>query len=74
MHACEASLADHLDEVIDAGRTPDLEVARIAIAPAAASRIPMISIATPDPAIYDGLLQAGALPAEPIRVNEDALP
>ena len=66
MHACEAALAEYLDQVIDAARTPDLEAARIALAPPAASNIPVISIAAPNPAVYDDLLQAGALPAEPI--------
>ena len=73
MHACEAALADYLDQVIDAARTPDLEAARIALAPPAASHIPVLSIAAPNPAIYDGLLQVGALPAEPTPIAKDAV-
>ncbi|KOX50189.1 hypothetical protein ADL19_19580, partial [Streptomyces purpurogeneiscleroticus] len=34
-HACEGQLADHLDAVIDAGRLPDLDTARAAVAPRA---------------------------------------
>ena len=64
MMMCEARLAAHLDEVIDAGDTPDLEQARNAVAPPSLPRMPTINIAVPDPAIYDRLLEAGAATSE----------
>lgn len=54
-HACEAKLADWLDGVLDSGDLPNLEAARLAMAPAAILA-PPVFIAAPDLAIYDRLI------------------
>jgi hypothetical protein len=56
MHGCEATLADHLAAVLDAGDTPDLEAARAAVVPPAPTAIPAVTVPPPDPAGYDALL------------------
>jgi hypothetical protein len=56
MHGCEATLADHLAAVLDAGGTPDLEVARAAVAPPTAVAAPAVTVSLPDLAGYDALL------------------
>jgi transposase InsO family protein len=53
-HACEAALADHLEGVLARGEIPDMETARIAVAPPATT-IPIVVMARPDPAVYDHL-------------------
>lgn len=55
-HACEAALAIHLGEVMAAGQLPDLEAARLAVAPPPAEA-PAINIPQPDFATYDALFQ-----------------
>jgi hypothetical protein len=57
MHGCEATLADHLAAVLDAGGTPDLEAARAAIVPPAPTAIPAVTVPPPDLAGYDALLR-----------------
>jgi hypothetical protein len=57
MHGCEATLADHLAAVLDAGDTPDLEAARAAVVPPAPTAIPAVTVPPPDPAGYDALLR-----------------
>jgi hypothetical protein len=59
MHACEAALADHLQEVLDRGEVPDLEMARAAVAPPP-THAPQVSVRAPDLGGYDQLL-AGAI-------------
>jgi hypothetical protein len=59
MHACEAALADHLQEVLDRGEVPDLEGARGAVAPPP-TQAPQVSVRAPDLGGYDQLL-AGAV-------------
>lgn len=59
MHACEAALADHLQEVLDRGEVPDLEGARGAVAPPP-TQAPQVSVQAPDLDGYDQLL-AGAV-------------
>jgi len=71
MHACEARLAVHLDDVIDAGETPDLEQARNTVAPPSSPRMPTINIPVPDPAIYDRLLEAGAAKSELVNDTKE---
>lgn len=58
MHGCEASLAGHLDAVLDEGGLPDLETARAAVAPVP-SGLPIVTVPAPDLAAYDGLLLGG---------------
>ncbi len=55
-HACEAALARHLGEILAAGQLPDLEVARLAVAPPP-SRAPHVCVKAPDFATYDSLFQ-----------------
>ncbi|MDT3382312.1 IS21 family transposase [Labrys neptuniae] len=55
-HACEATLATHLEQVLAEGKLPDLETARAAVAPPP-SKIPHIAISPPDLASYDTLFQ-----------------
>ena len=57
MHGCEATLADHLAAVLDAGDTPDLEAARAAIVPPSPTAIPAVTVPPPDLAGYDALLR-----------------
>jgi hypothetical protein len=59
MHACEAALADHLQEVLDRGEVPDLEGARRAVA-SPPTHAPQVSVRAPDLDGYDQLL-AGAV-------------
>jgi transposase InsO family protein len=61
MHGCEATLADHLAAVLDAGGTPDLEAARAAIVPSAPTAIPAVTVPAPDLAGYDALLRVPVL-------------
>jgi hypothetical protein len=61
MHGCEATLADHLAAVLDAGGTPDLEAARAAIVPPAPTAIPAVTVPAPDLAGYDALLRVPVL-------------
>ena len=63
-HACEGQLADHLDAVIDAGRLPDLDTARAAVAPRASST-PLVHVSAPDPAAYDHLLPSLSVTPDP---------
>jgi len=60
-HACEAALAAHLDEVMAAGQLPDVEVARLAVAPPPAE-VPFINIPPPNFATYDSLFQYKDIP------------
>jgi transposase len=53
-HACEATLAAHLDAVLTAGGLPDIETARAAVAPPP-SMLPEITIRQPDLSVYDSL-------------------
>ena len=60
-HACEAALAVHLEELLAAGQLPDVETARLAVAPPS-GQAPQINIPPPDFANYDSLLSyQGAL-------------
>jgi hypothetical protein len=61
MHGCEATLADHLAAVVDAGGTPDLEAARAAIVPPAPTAIPAVTVPAPDLTGYDALLRMPVL-------------
>jgi hypothetical protein len=61
MHGCEATVADHLAAVLDAGGTPDLEAARAAIVPSAPTAIPAVTVPAPDLAGYDALLRVPVL-------------
>lgn len=54
-YACEARLADWLDSVLERGDCPDLEAARLAMAPAVVTA-PAVSVATPDARAYDRLI------------------
>jgi hypothetical protein len=54
-HACEASLADWLDAVLDRGELPDLEAARREMAPSA-METPHVHVAAPDLGAYDRLI------------------
>ncbi len=54
-YACEARLADWLDSVLERGDCPDLEAARLAMAPAAITA-PAVSVAAPDARAYDRLI------------------
>ena len=56
MHGCEATLADHLAAVLDAGGTPDLEAARAAVAPVLTA-VPAVMVPAPNLAVYDELLR-----------------
>ena len=55
-HACEAALAVHLETVLASGGLPDVETARIAVAPPP-SVLPAILVRQPDLSIYDSLYQ-----------------
>ena len=59
-HACEATLADHLTTILDAGDLPDLDAIRAIFAPdegdKAASVIDTVTVTAPDLADYDQLL------------------
>lgn len=55
MRACEAALARHLDAILDAGGVPDLETARVAVAPVPTA-LPTVTIPPPNLALYDRLL------------------
>jgi len=59
MRACEEALARHLDAVLDAGNVPDLETARVAVAPVPTA-LPTVTIPAPDLAAYDRLLGRAA--------------
>jgi hypothetical protein len=61
LHGCEAALAEHLAGVIAAHGTPDLEAARAAVAPPAATAAPVVTVPAPDLAGYDALLCCPAL-------------
>jgi Mu transposase, C-terminal domain len=53
-HACEAALADHLEDVLACGQLPSVETARRAVAPPPAM-VPCVVVPPPDPAAYDRL-------------------
>jgi hypothetical protein len=55
MRACEAALARHLDAILDAGGVPDLETARVAVAPVPTA-LPTVTSPPPNLALYDRLL------------------
>jgi hypothetical protein len=57
--ACEEALARHLDVILDAGSVPDLETARVAVAPVPTA-LPTVTIPPPDLAAYDRLLGRAA--------------
>jgi hypothetical protein len=57
MQGCEAALADHLAGVLDAGGTPDLEAARVAVVPPALAAAPAVMVPAPNLAVYDELLR-----------------
>src|SRR5260370_28730448 len=57
MQGREAALADHLAAVLDAGGTPDLEVARAAVVPPVLAGAPAVMVLAPDLAVYDELLR-----------------
>ena len=59
MRACEAALACHLDAILDAGSVPDLETARVAVAPVPTA-LPTVTIPPPNLALYDRLLGRAA--------------
>ena len=59
MRACEEALARHLDAILDAGSVPDLETARVAVAPVPTA-LPTVTIPPPDLAAYDRLLGRAA--------------
>ena len=59
MRACEEALARHLDAILDAGGVPDLETARVAVAPVPTA-LPTVTIPPPDLALYDRLLGRAA--------------
>jgi hypothetical protein len=53
-NACEAALADHLQDVLTHGQLPSVETARRAVAPPPAI-VPCVVVPPPDPAVYDRL-------------------
>jgi hypothetical protein len=53
--ACEARLADWLDAVLDRGELPNLEAARMAMAPPLVET-PAVTVLPPDLGAYDRLL------------------
>jgi hypothetical protein len=56
-HACEARLAERLDQLVDDGAVPDLEALRAEFTSLTRSTsAPVITIPPPDPAVYDALL------------------
>jgi len=55
MRACEEALARHLDAILDAGSVPNLEIARVAVAPVPTA-LPTVTIPPPNLALYDRLL------------------
>ncbi len=59
MRACEEALARHLNAILDAGSVPDLETARVAVAPVPTA-LPTVTIPAPDLAAYDRLLGRAA--------------
>jgi len=65
MRACEEALARHLDVILDAGGVPDLETARVAVAPVPTA-LPTVTIPPPDLALYDRLLGR----AEPCEIPQ----
>jgi len=60
--ACEARLAAWLDEVLDRGDLPDLERARLAMAPPTIVA-PSVAVPPPDFRVYDGLIAMTTLAA-----------
>lgn len=54
MHACEAALADHLQDVLARGDLPCIETARLAVLPPP-TIVPGVVVPPPDPAVYDRL-------------------
>jgi hypothetical protein len=58
-HACEVTLAAHLEDILSRGEVPNLEVARAAVAPPPAN-MPSLSIPIPDLATYDHLFAGDA--------------
>jgi hypothetical protein len=63
-HACLEALADHLQATLAAGQIPDLERARLAIAPVPTAS-PRLTIAAPDLTAYDRLITAPPPPETP---------
>ena len=59
MRVCEEALARHLDAILDAGSVPDLDAARVAVAPVPTS-LPTVTISPPDLTAYDRLLGRAA--------------
>jgi hypothetical protein len=56
-HACEAGLADRLDQLVDNGAVPDLEALRAEFANSTfPPSAPVVVIPPLDPAVYDGFL------------------
>jgi hypothetical protein len=63
-HSCLDALADHLQATLDASQIPDLEAARLAIAPVPTAP-PRITIPAPDLKAYDRLIAAAPHPQIP---------
>jgi hypothetical protein len=63
-HGCLNALADYLQAILDANQIPDLEAARLAIAPVPTAP-PRITIPAPDLKAYDRLIAAAPHPQIP---------
>ena len=63
-HSCLDALAEHLQATLDASQIPDLEAARLAIAPVPTAP-PRITIPAPDLKAYDRLIAAAPHPQIP---------
>ena len=61
MQGCEATLADHLAAVLNAGGVPDLEAARAAAVPPVLAAAPAVMVPAPNLAVYDELLRMPVL-------------
>jgi len=64
-HACEAALADHLEDVLARGELPSVETARLAVAPPQ-TIVPCLVLPPPDPSVYDRLFGRTAVAGDAI--------
>lgn len=68
MHAAEDALSRHLEQVLDSGQIPDLEIARAAVAPVP-NAAPALNLPPPDLKAYDSLLSRARHPMTPLEIN-----
>ena len=68
MHAAEEALSAHLEQVLDSGQMPDLEIARAAVAPVP-NAAPALNVPPPDLKAYDSLLANAPHPETPLEIN-----